>query len=251
MCAYFARQRGDLTQGPQKDSFWFLVLSSWFWDKELNILFILDSRSPQLSNGGVKVILVIAAYLLGSIPSGIVVSRMLGGADPRSAGSGNIGATNILRTLGPGAAAWTLAGDMLKGLLPVIAAGFILPQGSAWVYLVAGAAIMGHDFSFLLGFRGGKGVATTIGTLIALDPLLAGMLVTTWIAVVGVTRYSSAGALVASVLGPLYSVVMGRTGHMTLFCLGVSILLIALHRENLVRLARGTEKRVSFGDEKP
>lgn len=197
-----------------------------------------------------NIVLTVLAYLLGSVPSGVVVARLLGGPDPRSEGSGNIGATNVLRTLGPKAALWTLAGDLLKGVLPVVAARLLLPQGSGWIYLVAGAAIVGHDFSFLLGFRGGKGVATTIGTLFVLNPVIAAMCVATWITVVSVTRYSSAGAITSAILAPVYSVVLGVTGHMTIFCLGAGILLILLHRENIARLAKGEEKRVSFGKER-
>lgn len=207
----------------------------------------LDSRNRQLSNMPMKIFLFILAYLLGSIPSGIVVARLSGGVDPRSEGSGNIGATNVLRTLGPKAAAWTLGGDVLKGVVPVVAARILLPQGSAWIYLVAGAAILGHDFSFLLRFRGGKGVATTIGTLLALDPILTAMCVITWIAVVGITRFSSAGALVSASLSPFYAFLIHRTVPMILFCLAGGALLFALHRENIMRLAKGTEKRISFG----
>jgi glycerol-3-phosphate acyltransferase PlsY len=168
----------------------------------------------------------------------------MGGADPRSGGSGNIGATNVLRTLGKKAAVATLVGDLLKGVIAVLIARLLLPEGSGWLYPVAFAAICGHDFSFLLNFKGGKGVATTFGTLLALHPLVALLCLLTWIAVVAVTRYSSAGALSAASLSPVYAVVVAKSGAMAVFCLFAAALLSWLHRENIKRLAAGTESRV-------
>lgn len=193
-----------------------------------------------------KIFLVILAYVTGSIPSGVLVARAMGGVDPRSGGSGNIGATNVLRTLGTKAAVFTLVGDALKGLLPVLLAKALLPTASPTVYLVAFAAILGHDFSMFLGFRGGKGVATTVGTLVALSPYLAGLCLITWLAVVGVTRYSSAGALVTAAVSPVYVLVLSGGSGLVLFCAAAALLLAVLHRENIKRLANGTEKRVFF-----
>ena len=189
-------------------------------------------------------ILVIFAYLLGSVPSGVVVARLMGGTDPRSGGSGNIGATNVLRTLGKKAAVATLAGDALKGVIPVLIARALLPEGSSAVYLVAMAAILGHDFSFLLSFKGGKGVATTFGALIALSPTVAVLCVATWLSVVVVTRYSSAGALSAASVSPLFALFVAKNGAFALFCVAAAALLIFLHRENIARLMAGTESRV-------
>ncbi|MDT8396147.1 MAG: glycerol-3-phosphate 1-O-acyltransferase PlsY [bacterium] len=188
--------------------------------------------------------LIIIAYILGSIPSGIVVARIMGGADPRSGGSGNIGATNVLRTLGRKAAAATLAGDVLKGVIPVLIARAILPDGSSFLYLTAGAAILGHDFSFLLSFKGGKGVATTFGALAALGPAVALLCLVTWISVVAVTRYSSAGALSTASVSPLFALFVARDGAFALFCVLAAALLIFLHRENIKRLMAGTERRI-------
>ena len=189
-------------------------------------------------------ILFILAYILGSIPSGVVISRMLGAEDPRKSGSGNIGATNVLRTLGKKAAAATLAADAAKGAIPVLIASWILPEGSAAIYLVAAAAIVGHDFSFLLRFRGGKGVATTFGTMLVLDPTIALLLLGTWISVIAVTRYSSAGALSAAALCPLLAVIVAGDFQLALFCVGAAALLFYLHRENIKRLVAGTESRI-------
>jgi glycerol-3-phosphate acyltransferase PlsY len=195
-------------------------------------------------------LLIIFAYLLGSVPSGVLVARLMGGADPRSGGSGNIGATNVLRTLGKKAAVVTLAGDFLKGVIPVVMATVFLPGTSVFIYLTAAAAILGHDFSFLLAFKGGKGVATTIGTITALNPLTALLLLATWVAVVVVTRYSSAGALTAATMAPVFALFVAKDGPFTVFCLFAAALLIFLHRENIKRLVAGTEGRVSLGGSK-
>jgi len=204
-----------------------------------------------------KWLVVIFAYLLGSVPTGVVVAKLMGGADPRSGGSGNIGATNVLRTLGKKAAAVTLAGDFLKGAVPVVLAMMVLPKGSLLVYLAAGVAILGHDFSFLLAFKGGKGVATTIGTITVLSPLTALLLLATWVSVVVVTRYSSAGALTAAAMAPVFALFVARDGRLTLFILFAAALLIFQHRQNIKRLMAGTEGRIGekespeSGDQSP
>jgi len=187
---------------------------------------------------------ILLCYLLGSLPTGVIVARIAGGQDPRLSGSGNIGTTNVLRTLGKGAAAATLLGDLGKGLVPVIIARLMFPEDSAIPFLAAGAAIIGHDFSFLLGFRGGKGVATTFGALLVLSPLVALLSLATWIAAVLLTRYSSAGALCAAAGCPIFSLVFSGTGKLTLFCVAVAILLWILHRQNILRIIDGTENRI-------
>ncbi len=184
------------------------------------------------------------AYLLGSVPSGVVVARLMGRDDPRSSGSGNIGTTNVLRTLGRKAAAATLLGDAAKGILPVLVARWLMPENSSFIYLAAGAAIVGHDFSFLLHFRGGKCVATTIGALAALNLTVALLCLATWLSVVVVTRYSSAGALSAAATCPLFALVVTRSGKFTVFCSAVAALLWFLHRENIKRLIDGKENRI-------
>jgi len=194
-------------------------------------------------------LLVIFSYLLGSVPSGVVVARIMGGADPRSGGSGNIGATNVLRTLGKKAAMATLAGDFLKGVVPVLIAMALVQEGSVFLYLTAGAAIVGHDFSFLLAFKGGKGVATTIGALTVLSPMMALLLLATWISVVVVTRFSSAGALSAAAMSPIFALLVVKDGLLALFCVAAAALLFFQHRENIKKLIAGTESRIG-GDSK-
>ena len=192
-------------------------------------------------------LLVLFSYLLGSVPSGVVVARLMGGSDPRSGGSGNIGATNVLRTLGKKAAVATLAGDFIKGVVPVLIAMALLPEGSAFLYLTAMAAILGHDFSFLLVFKGGKGVATTIGAITVLSPLVALLLLATWISVVVVTRFSSAGALTAAAMSPIFALFVVKDGRFALFCVAAAALLIYQHRVNIKKLLAGTESRVGKG----
>jgi glycerol-3-phosphate acyltransferase PlsY len=191
-----------------------------------------------------KWLLVLFAYFLGSVPSGVVIARLFGGEDPRKSGSGNIGATNVLRTLGRKAAAATLLADAVKGMIPVLIAGWLLPANSSAVYFVAAAAILGHDFSFLLRFKGGKGVATTFGTMVVLSPTVALLLLGTWISVVAVTRYSSAGALSAAALSPLLALIAGNDTQFSIFCAAAASLLFYLHRENIKRLMEGTESRI-------
>ena len=192
-------------------------------------------------------LLVLFAYLLGSVPSGVVVARLMGGTDPRSGGSGNIGATNVLRTLGKKAAVATLAGDFVKGVIPVLLAVALLPEGSAFLYLTALAAILGHDFSFLLVFKGGKGVATTIGAITVLSPLVALLLLATWVSVVVVTRFSSAGALTAAAMSPIFALFVVKDVRFALFCVAAAALLIYQHRVNIKKLLAGTESRVGKG----
>ncbi len=193
-----------------------------------------------------KITIIILSYLTGSIPSGVIVARIMGGTDPRAEGSGNIGATNVLRTLGTRAAVATLAGDILKGILPVLLAKILLPAGSTTLFLVAGAAIIGHDFSIFLRFSGGKGVATTLGSLLALSPSVAGLCVAVWICTVIFTRYSSAGALVSALVSPVFALVLTGDFILTIFCVLAAALLIFKHRDNIDRLIKGDEKKVSF-----
>ena len=188
-------------------------------------------------------ILVAAGYLIGSIATAVLVSRALGAADPRSGGSGNPGATNVLRLAGRGAAALTLAGDILKGVVPVLVARAAdLPPGV--VALVGLAAFLGHLYPAFFGFRGGKGVATALGVLLAMAPYLGVAVLATWMVVAGVSRYSSLAALVASVIAPGYAwVLSGDRGVIGAVAL-MAVLLVWRHRANIRRLVAGEEGRI-------
>ncbi len=186
---------------------------------------------------------VFIAYLIGSIPFGLLISRAVGRVDIRQHGSGNIGTANVLRIMGKRAAALTLVGDLLKGFLPVLAA--LLLGGSE--FLVAGvgmAAVLGHNWSIYLRFTGGKGVATSFGVLVAMTPLpaLFGLLV--WIAVLLVFRYTSLAALTASVCIPPVIFLSTGFGPYFVFSLVAALLILIRHQDNIKRIFAGTEHRV-------
>jgi glycerol-3-phosphate acyltransferase PlsY len=183
----------------------------------------------------------LAAYLLGSVPFGLVVAKTMGLPDPRTIGSRNIGATNVLRTGSKKAAAATLALDGAKGLVATLTAGALLGPGAAQV--AALAAFLGHVFSAFLGFRGGKGVATAFGGILGLSPLTALIAAALWLGTVFVSRYSSLSALVAAAGAPIVALILGR-GDIFLVVLAMAALLIWKHRENIARLRAGTESRV-------
>jgi glycerol-3-phosphate acyltransferase PlsY len=188
-------------------------------------------------------VLVATAYLLGSIPFGVAVARLAGNVDLRRVGSGNIGATNVLRSVGKGAAVLTLLGDIGKGALAVglaRAAGVAPPVLAA----VALAAVLGHLLPVWVGFRGGKGVATTLGVILAAMPAVGGLLLLIWTAVAAISRYSSLAALVASAAMPLLAwLIDGRPAMVILSGLLLTLVLIR-HRENVRRLLTGTEGKI-------
>jgi acyl phosphate:glycerol-3-phosphate acyltransferase len=185
-------------------------------------------------------------YLCGSVPFGILLTRFSGGPDLRSVGSGNIGATNVLRTGRKELAAATLIGDMLKGTVAVLLTGYLLGQPFALVAAIG--AFLGHLFPVWLGFRGGKGVATYIGLLLGLVWPAAIVFGAIWLAVAAVSRYSSLAALIASATTPAF--LWWTTSHRVaaVFVL-LSALLWIKHRANIARLTRGTEGKISFGAE--
>jgi len=190
-----------------------------------------------------ELILVAVGYLLGSIPFGVLIARLSGGVDLRRVGSGNIGATNVLRAVGKGAAAVTLVGDIGKGALAVALARSAVAD-SAVLAAVALAAVLGHLFPVWSGFRGGKGVATTLGVVLAAMPAVGGLLLMIWLIVAAVTRYSSLAALVATATMPLLVWLLdGRTAMLVLSG-ALLILVAARHRENIRRLVAGTEGKI-------
>ena len=180
-------------------------------------------------------------YLCGSIPFGVILTRFSGAPDVRSIGSGNIGATNVLRTGRKALAAATLLGDMLKGTFAVLIAGFIFGRHAA--LCAALGAFLGHLFPFWLGFKGGKGVATYIGLLLGLAWPAALFFGAIWLAVAALTRYSSLAALTASVLTPFFLWWWGARLEAELFAL-LTALLWFMHRANIARLARGSESKI-------
>ena len=183
----------------------------------------------------------IVGYLLGSIPFGLLLTRLAGTQDLRSIGSGNIGATNVLRTGNKGLAAATLIGDMLKGTAAVVVAGMLWGPNAA---MIAGlGAFLGHLFPIWLQFKGGKGVATYIGVLLGLFWPAAAMFGAIWIATAFTSRYSSLSALVASFVTPIFLWFFGHPALASLFAV-LTLLLFWTHRENIRRLQTGTEGKI-------
>jgi glycerol-3-phosphate acyltransferase PlsY len=185
-------------------------------------------------------------YLLGSIPFGLVLTRAAGLGDIRRIGSGNIGATNVLRTGRRGLALATLLLDGGKGAVAVLAVGWFLAPPAG---LVAGtAAVIGHNFPVWLRFKGGKGVATTLGTLCAAVPIVGLMACATWLAMASIYRISSLSALVALAMAPAYAWLLGQPSAALAFAL-LALLGWVRHHANIARLLRGTEPRI--GAKKP
>jgi glycerol-3-phosphate acyltransferase PlsY len=190
-----------------------------------------------------SIVFILAGYLAGSVSTAIITCRLMGLPDPRSEGSGNPGATNVLRIGGKKAAALTLFGDMLKGYLPV----FIASQFSSNVTLLALtglAAFLGHLYPVFFGFKGGKGVATALGVFFGLDGLLGLAVAGTWLLTSLLTRISSLSALVAAALGPVYMWLWGFSLPPVIIVIVMVLLLYWRHRDNIQRLLSGEEARI-------
>ena len=183
----------------------------------------------------------ILGYLLGSIPFGLILTKLAGTQDLRAIGSGNIGATNVLRTGHKGLAAATLLCDMLKGTLAVVISGYLGGPNAAM--LAALGAFLGHLFPVWLNFKGGKGVAVYIGVLIGLFWPAAVVFCVIWVATATTSRYSSLSALVASFVTPIFLWWFGHPALASLFAV-LTMLLFYMHRENIRRLQAGTEGRI-------
>lgn len=194
-------------------------------------------------------ILVLAAYLLGSLSFAVIVSKLMRLPDPRSFGSGNPGATNMLRTGRKSAAVLTLLGDALKGWVAVVGAR-ALGADEHTVLLVALAVFIGHLFPVFFRFQGGKGVATALGVLLGLDPWLGLACLATWIAIAAIFRISSLAALVTATLAPVYAGLLVGWGDTALTVLALALLLVYRHKNNLLKLARGEEGRIGQKSQK-
>ncbi len=186
-------------------------------------------------------IIIAAAYLIGSIPTGLLLGKAYG-IDVRKEGSGNIGATNLYRTVGRKVGIITLIGDCLKGLLPVLVvkASSFPPELAAWVGL---AAFCGHVFSLFLKFKGGKGVATALGVFLALASLAVAIAIGLFAVLMFVWRYVSLGSISAAAAMPLAVYLLGGSPTITIVTLVIALIVIVRHRENIGRLLSGTENR--------
>lgn len=202
-----------------------------------------------------SLILILGGYLIGSISFAVLVSRLMGLPNPHQYGSGNPGATNVLRTGNKTAAALTLVGDAVKGGFALwltqrlISVGVVTPAGSAQFVLaaVALAAFLGHLFPVYFGFSGGKGVATTAGILFVMSPLMAALVFAVWLLIALVTRYSSLAAIIASVTAPFAAAAVFGKSWFTVTVLVMALLLLWRHRANIERLCAGTESRIRLG----
>jgi glycerol-3-phosphate acyltransferase PlsY len=194
-------------------------------------------------------VLLIASYLVGSIPVGVITGQRLRGIDVRKYGSGNIGFSNVLRVLGPLPAAIVLVGDVLKGTLPVMVGKVLLdewdmPAPDLWLLSVALAPILGHSFSIFLGLRGGRAVGTTCGALLGMCWPAALIGTGVWAVVIGATRYVSVGSIVGVSSVPVYMALRGLRWEWVGFWTLIAALVIARHIPNLRRLLEGTEAKI-------
>ncbi|HOB90551.1 MAG TPA: glycerol-3-phosphate 1-O-acyltransferase PlsY [Bacillota bacterium] len=191
-----------------------------------------------------RVVLALAiGYFIGSIPFGVLIGQQAAGVDVRRLGSGNIGATNVLRVLGPRIAAVVLATDVAKGMVAVLIGKWLV--GGETVPLIAGlAAVVGHNWSVFLRLGGGKGVATTVGVVIATMPLVAAIAILAFAVVVGITRYVSLGSLVLACTLPIAAWLSDRPVLHTVFALILGLMVIWRHRSNIVRLIEGRENKL-------
>ena len=194
-----------------------------------------------------SLLFIVAAYLLGSLSFAVIVSRAMHLPDPRSFGSGNPGATNVLRTGRKAAAALTLLGDALKGWVAVVLARMLAPQfdlPEEIALLCALAVFIGHLFPVFFRFKGGKGVATALGLLLGLNPWLGLACLATWLLMAGLFRISSLAALTTAVLAPIYSGLLMGWGNTAMAVLVVALLLVYRHKSNLIKLISGQEGRI-------
>lgn len=188
------------------------------------------------------IILIALGYLIGSIPCSYIVSRMYGHIDIREHGSGNSGATNVFRTLGKKAGIYAFIGDFLKGILAAVIGRYIM--GTEGALLCSTLAVLGHCYPFTIGFKGGKGVATTVGMIFGVNPLIAIILIGIQILVVALTKYMSLASIISASMFPVVVYFMGKPRYYLYYSIFLGIFVIYRHRVNLVRLLNGTEKKL-------
>ncbi|MBF0475723.1 MAG: glycerol-3-phosphate 1-O-acyltransferase PlsY [Deltaproteobacteria bacterium] len=197
-----------------------------------------------------SILLIVLSYLVGSIPTGVVLSKSLAGTDVRNYGSGNIGATNISRLMGKKFGLIVLAIDILKGFLPVLVGKLILPSQplfTPWILALTGlAAFLGHVFPFSLGFKGGKGVATAAGAMLAISPISILMAAGVFLAVTYKTKFVSAGSLAGALSLPAVIGLVTLTRPYILITWVIAAIIVVKHRENIIRLARGEESPIDL-----
>ncbi len=188
-------------------------------------------------------LLILAAYLIGAIPTGVILTRLVGGEDVRNAGSGNIGATNVYRVAGRKLGVITLVGDCLKGVIPLLIAQQGFNLSSSGIALVALAAFIGHCYPVYLGFKGGKGVATALGIFLVLSPLSVLCLLVVFVSVLWKSRYISLASISAAATVPLLVLLFEGAFALFVVTLVIAAMVIWKHRANIERLRSGTESK--------
>ena len=195
----------------------------------------------------VYLIIIITAYLLGNISTSYIVAKRLAGVDIRTQGSGNAGSTNVLRTLGKKAGALTIIGDVLKGLIAVLIARFIAYganlDDTTCAYIAVVAVVLGHNYPVFLGFKGGKGVATSLGSMLGMNPLVALLCLGFFIIIVAITKYVSLGSILGIGLSPIIMMI-NHNNKGVLVTLFLTISVVITHKENIKRLLNGTERKL-------
>jgi glycerol-3-phosphate acyltransferase PlsY len=190
----------------------------------------------------------VVGYLLGSIPTGMIVARFYGHVDLTTHGSGRTGATNVLRTLGKGAAAIAFAGDFLKGMVAVLIAKYLIAPDDTWIWMIAAiGAVVGHSYSIFIGFKGGRGVVTGFGASVVAAPVLMLIAFAIGLIFVALTRYVSLGSVVGAVLGGLLMCGLAYTQSDPAWALwGILIggFIVIAHKDNIERLRAGTERKL-------
>ena len=190
---------------------------------------------------------ILLSYVVGSIPFGVVVGKLFYHVDVRQHGSGNVGTTNVFRVLGKRAGVVVLVCDMLKGYIPAFIAAYFLRETNPWlVIVIAAAPVVGHMYSVFLKGRGGKGVATGAGVVIALIPLAGGIIAVVWVTIILTTRYVSLASLVATALVPVFVFALGDPLPYLIAALLVTVGIFWAHRGNISRLFKGTESRATL-----
>ena len=188
-------------------------------------------------------IALIASYLIGAIPCGVVLTQLTGAGDVRDSGSGNIGATNVYRTAGRKLGILTLVGDIIKGVIPVATAIALADMPTEQIAMLACATFLGHLYPVYLGFKGGKGVATALGIYLVIAPLSVLFAAVTLIGLVWAWRYISLGSILAATTVPLSIYILGHPMPLLFASLFISIMVVWRHHENISRLMNGTENK--------
>lgn len=200
-----------------------------------------------MPDGILSYLLLILAYLLGSISTAILTCKTMGLPDPRTVGSNNPGATNVLRYGGKKAAALTLIGDLFKGLIPVLIAK-LAGMDNLWITLIGIAAFLGHLYPIYFKFQGGKGVATAFGVYLGINGLAGLLIIGTWLFIAKILKISSFSALIATLLAPLYFYLITHDTPITLGMVLVTILIYWRHRSNIQNIIAGTEDKIGPED---